>query len=366
MSVTDPTGYSRARPFGVALFGFIVMNAIVPGSGFAAWQTALTYAAQGAVVGAVASGNARGAAWGALSAVAFWGVGQAVPGLEGVKLGTAIRSGQQWSHIAAHAFTGGVLTHLQGGDFGHGFFTAGVNAAISPAYSTAGGAGQGGRAIRIAIAAMVGGSLSYANGGNFGQGAIIGAMQQAFNHDGEHGESSDGDSLYDIAVEKAGELFDPVLFPAIDASKEAANNAAQYWADKATSTNNPFYHVPGYLASTWTDGYAGRTALTLVPFGGGTGAHAARPFWQYVPRGNAAYASKWLTRGWGWKPPYALGSQATARLALPPYNPATAVIAYYPPWYKFIWGPRIVAPQIERFGPHAVGGGVEYSMVPFR
>jgi len=36
----------------------------------------------------------------------------------------------------------------------------------------------------------------------------------------------------------------------------------------------------------------------------------------------------------------------------------------YPNWYEYIRGPRVVAPQ-PSFGPHAVGGGLEYRVLPF-
>jgi hypothetical protein len=144
----------------------------------------------------------------------------------------------------------------------------------------------------------------------------------------------------------------------------AGERAAQYWADRAATSGNPLYHLPGAVASLWTPDTAGLTALTLIPFGGGAGAHAARPFWQYVPAGNSAYRSTWLTRGWGSNPPYPTGAVAASKLALPAYNPATAVQAVRVPWYRPVWGPRTVAPQ-PGFGSHATGGGVEYRLVPF-
>jgi len=164
-------------------------------------------------------------------------------------------------------------------------------------------------------------------------------------------------------VRNAGELFEPGLFPAIDSSLDAGEFAAQYWADRAASEDSSFYGFLGGVATLWTRDTAARTSLTLIPLGGGAGAHAARPFWQYTS-GTAEYTSTWLARGFGWRAPYPTGSVAASKLALPPYNSAAAVTAVRVPWYRFVWGPRIVAPQ-PGFGAHAVGGGLEYRLVPF-
>jgi len=135
---------------------------------------------------------------------------------------------------------------------------------------------------------------------------------------------------------------------------QAGENAAQYWADRHVQTGNPLYAVPGVLAALWTPDTAVSTAVTLGTAGLAS-IHATRPYWQYFPAGNAGYSSSWITRGLGWKPPYAPGTQAAEKLSLPPYNPGTAVRPVEVPWWQPVRGPRPVEPQFGK-----PGGGVEY------
>ena len=185
LSVVDPTGYSRgaARSVGVTIFSIIVFSIAGP-----AGMPAVVWAGlQGAVVGAVAAGNAQGALWGSVSAMVFHGIGQAVPGVpEGTAFSEAVTSGAYWSKVAAHAAAGGTLNALNDGDFGHAFIAAGVTEAANPAIDTIADGAPEGRTLRILASAMVGGTVSHLVGGNFGNGAITGAFQRAFNAEGNH------------------------------------------------------------------------------------------------------------------------------------------------------------------------------------
>jgi hypothetical protein len=147
------------------------------------------------------------------------------------------------------------------------------------------------------------------------------------------------------------------------ASAQLGDAAAQFYADKESETGNPLYAVPGALAALWTPSTYQRTSL-LLGLGSGVGRWSARPFWQYYPVETRGYRSTWLTRGPGWSPPYRTGNDAASMLSLPAYNPGTAVRPVYPNWYEYIRGPRVVEPQ-PSFGPHAVGGGLEYRILPF-
>lgn len=97
---------------------------------------------------------------------------------------------------------------LPGGNFGHGFVSAGV---AETGASTIGGNLHSSFA-KVAASAMVGGSVSYLAGGKFGNGAATGAMQMAFNQLA-HGDESGGaaeQSAEDFLGEEskhAGELF---------------------------------------------------------------------------------------------------------------------------------------------------------------
>ena len=89
----------------------------------------------------------------------------------------------------------------------------------------------------------------------------------------------------------------------------------------------------------------------------GLGAYFGRPFWQYYPHGNPGYATNWLTRGPGFKPPFAPGEAARDALQLNPgTNPGTAVRPVVEPFYRPTVGPR-PSIQIPQFGN---GGGAEY------
>lgn len=70
---------------------------------------------------------------------------------------------------------GGTLKTLNGGKFGHGFVSAGLNKVLSPLASTDSLAANG--AINVAI----GGTVSEITGGDFANGAVMAAMQYAFN-----------------------------------------------------------------------------------------------------------------------------------------------------------------------------------------
>ena len=59
------------------------------------------------------------------------------------------------------------------------------------------------------------------------------------------------------------------------------------------------------------------------------------------PKAMPVTGSTWLTRGPGWEPPYETGLDAASNLALPSYNPGSAVRAVRPPWHKYVRGPRV-------------------------
>jgi hypothetical protein len=130
--------------------------------------------------------------------------------------------------------------------------------------------------------------------------------------------------------------------------------AAFWWASRQVETGNDLYAVGGLFASLWTPESCQETA-TVLSLGLAAGAYLGRPYWQYYPEGNPRYQSSWVTRGWGWKPPYAPGSEAANRLALPAHNPGTAVRPVSPRLWEPLRGPRPVAPANGQ-----QGGGWEY------
>jgi RHS repeat-associated protein len=158
----------------------------------------------------------------------------------------------------------------------------------------------------------------------------------------------DGSGLLTLPVVgnvNAGEKFGAI---AVDHYADTLTDPKSAWYDKLGAA------VGGFFAALWTPCTSDKTFLTLsLAYGADT--YVSRPFWQYYPANNPGYRSAWLTRGAGWKQPYSLGDEAVQQLALPPYNPATAVRQVPSSWNRFIGGPGTVAPAYGQ-----PGGGIQY------
>jgi RHS repeat-associated protein len=189
LTYTDPSGYLTFRQvLGIAVgvaFAIVSGDLWNAGNFIASFFTAV---AGGFASAGIATGSLRAAAWGAVSAAVFWGIGSGfneqlvTRNVDGAV--TAVReasSGARIAKIAAHAGAGGTLNDLQGGKFGHGFVSAGVTEWLSPAVSTIGGEGYAGLAARTVVSATIGGTVSEITGGSFGAGAATAAFQQLFN-----------------------------------------------------------------------------------------------------------------------------------------------------------------------------------------
>ena len=115
-----------------------------------------------------------------ISAQVFSYIGGKFNGIEG---SSAWNAENGILHIGAHATAGGVLSVLQGGKFGHGFVSAGVSKALTPAISEVKtGLSVGSKDLGQAlIAGTVGGTVSKMTGGKFSNGAITAAFANLFN-----------------------------------------------------------------------------------------------------------------------------------------------------------------------------------------
>ncbi|WP_125781906.1 toxin TcdB middle/N-terminal domain-containing protein [Pseudoalteromonas rubra] len=205
LSYTDPSGYffnplkklgrniirAATKIFGkevVNIVGTIVATVYGGPAGAAIW----TYEYNRAM-GVPSSGALKAAAISYVTASAFQQIGEhftALSGGEGATInfgGNVLTGSQVAQQIFAHAMVGGVSSTLQGGKFGHGFFSAGVTKGAGGAF-LAGSADIGGAldlAKNTVISAMIGGTASVISGGKFSNGARTAAMQYLLNQAGK-------------------------------------------------------------------------------------------------------------------------------------------------------------------------------------
>ena len=176
ITLTDPSGYSwwsktwkKLRPY-VGLIAMaipVIREWAIAGPGHAFLF--------GAAAGGISTGSLRGALIGGLSGLAFHHIGASFDG----KVDSGWFAENGFGHVFTHAFTGGVVSELQGGKFGHGFFSAGVAKAanVNDIFGTA----AEDATLRIVTAAIIGGTVSELTGGKFKNGAATAAFAQAFN-----------------------------------------------------------------------------------------------------------------------------------------------------------------------------------------
>ena len=190
MSYTDPSGYffkklGKLIKDNWRTLASIAVGYVTFGLGTGIWSLAemgsLTFgpavgwgAAAGAASGFVSTGSLRGALSGAISGAAFGAIGAS--GLGGVE------------SFAVSGLTGGILSDVQGGKFGHGFVSAGIGAAAGGRF------GQNPYA-QVIGAAVVGGTISAVTGGKFANGAVGAAFAATLSEIGAaSSEGTAGDS----------------------------------------------------------------------------------------------------------------------------------------------------------------------------
>lgn len=96
--------------------------------------------------------------------------------------GNLLTGGQVAAQISLHALVGGIGASLQGGNFGHGFFSAGVTKGAGGAWLPGGGNLSGGQvAYGAVVSAVIGGTASVIAGGKFENGAKTAVFQYLYN-----------------------------------------------------------------------------------------------------------------------------------------------------------------------------------------
>jgi muramidase (phage lysozyme) len=113
----------------------------------------------------------------------FHGIGQSFAGADKVANGAdfwSMTSQGGAAHIFAHAMAGGILSVLQGGKFGNGFFSAGLSKAFDGQFNLP-DEGAGNFIAETFANTLVGGTISRLTGGKFANGAYTAAFQHLFN-----------------------------------------------------------------------------------------------------------------------------------------------------------------------------------------
>jgi hypothetical protein len=177
LSFTDPTGFSWwtkwRRPI-IAIVAAIILQpliaeevmwALAPTSANAlAIGNAVGSAAAGFAAGGIMGGNLESAMQGAVSALAFFAVGEFIPGGNG-----------SLSKIAGHALAGCASSALAGGSCGQGAASAGFAEFAGPFLHT------DNFALNVVAQAAVGAVASRLAGGSYQSGAITAAFGYLFN-----------------------------------------------------------------------------------------------------------------------------------------------------------------------------------------
>ena len=168
----------------------VVLNAVLPGLGFAGVALAAASAAGGAAIATGLSGGNLGqilksAAIAGLTAAAFFEVGEATNEIAGynptgdmpVHLQTGLDTpGAYAFNVAGHALVGCASSAASAGSCQSGALSAGISAAAGPWIN------GGNQAASLVRNAVVGGLASVAGGGKFANGAITGAFGYLFNN----------------------------------------------------------------------------------------------------------------------------------------------------------------------------------------
>ncbi len=191
LSLTDPTGnmsWGEWIRTGIGIAVAAATGGAASSVSLTAGQQVFVVGAGGAMSAAGTSMSAKGIGWGAISAVAFYGIGTYFENSSWASdgshvFGTNLDLGGYSAKVLAHAVTGGVLQHMQGGRFGDGFASAGLSQAFSGAIDNLDPANPGFSTERVLVAAILGGVVSQVTGGKFANGAGTSAFARAFNDD---------------------------------------------------------------------------------------------------------------------------------------------------------------------------------------
>ena len=182
---TDPSGFwSRRTQNALRQVASIVVTAVACMTGAAcASVSAAVAAANAKYAGASDRGVLKAAVLSYATAAAFNAAGSSVGGGQNADRWIQIGArrwatvGEYAQLVGMHAVIGGVSAHLQGGEFGHGFVSAGLTKGFSPVIGNM----AHNSIAQLTATTILGGTISELAGDKFGNGAATAAFQYLFN-----------------------------------------------------------------------------------------------------------------------------------------------------------------------------------------
>jgi RHS repeat-associated protein len=233
LNATDPSGYFAFKDV-LKVAAVVALSVVTYGAATAYLATTgLVCSINGSIIASGLAGAAAGFVSG-VSAAALSGasggdvlksgvIGALSGGLFGAIGGASYMIGDT-ATVLAHGMTGGIMSELQGGKFGHGFISAGFTKYASSSWiSAVGGKSMGSILGRTTIAASVGGTITKLTGGKFANGAKTAAFAHLFNQESK------------ALAEKGKKLFAQKV-----TAEEAVGRMESFFEDNPDGT----YHVP--------------------------------------------------------------------------------------------------------------------------
>ncbi len=205
LNATDPSGYF------VFTFAAIALTATKVVTGF--WAVVGLFAAAGFADALLQGASFNQALFAGVisgvSAAAFSGIGAYLEASYAGTFAAGLDAVGFTLKVGLHGITGGIMSVLQGGKFGHGFAAAGFTALSSSFNNSQFIGGEGFSLRRVVVGAVLGGTASKLSGGKFANGAVTGAFSQALNY--ELAEKRRVDAQKTLAQKFRDDVIEPTL-----------------------------------------------------------------------------------------------------------------------------------------------------------
>ena len=192
LKYTDPSGEE-----------IISASALIIGAVVA--MTTYTMTALLADVPFTAEGFIKNAIFGAVSGTVSFGVGEMFESVKGTYAVVAT------AQAMVHGFSQGVLSVIQGGEFGPSFSSAAISSLLSAGFFRYGGSIKDNTAAMVSFSTVSGGGVAVLTGGNFWQGAATAFYVSLLNH-ATHKMEGDGETpnqVKKIGPDKGTQITDP-------------------------------------------------------------------------------------------------------------------------------------------------------------